>query len=185
MTGKRLTVCIDIDNTLADYTGALREWIVAHGLRGGCELPDPDEYCLERASGWPFRNRGEWKACHDLAVEDGLYLLERPYEHAVDALRILHGEGFRIILATSRTDDRNGDTVRWVKRWRIPYDSILFGEKTDAAADVWLEDNPNTIRCLADAGRTVFHPHHEYCRHADGELFSWDILPQQLKRVRR
>lgn len=181
---QRKTVCVDIDNTLADYTRALREWMRGFSTYQEYELPDPDEYNFERATGWPFYFRQEFVDAHLAAVKDGLYLAEKPYPHAVDALNGLQDE-WRIIIATTRADDWNGDTMRWLHHYLVPYDSVLFGCKEDVRADVWLEDNPNTLQALAEHGRPALHPDHEYCRQSPGSILHWESLRGDLERELR
>lgn len=184
MGQQRKTLCVDIDNTLANYTAAFREWMRNIGMYRYMELPDPDVYDFERATGWPFAGRGDFLNMHAAAVKDGLYLTERPYPHAVEALTAMQDE-WRIVVATSRFDDCNGDTARWLHRYRVPYDSLLFGHKHDVKADLWLEDNPNTIRALTEMGYRVLHPDLEYCRHSPGGTFHWETLEDDLRNAAR
>jgi hypothetical protein len=47
----RRLLAVDIDNTLADYTSALRDVAAAYG---GYACPDPTEYDFSLAPDWPF-----------------------------------------------------------------------------------------------------------------------------------
>lgn len=73
---------VDIDNTIADYTNGLRDYIRECG-RGEdeCPCPEPAAYDFTLTGGWPFS--GDAKAFtwwHTRAVADGLYSKEEPYE---------------------------------------------------------------------------------------------------------
>lgn len=69
------TIMVDIDNTIADYTNGLRDYIRECG-RGEEDYPcpEPTAYDFTLAGGWPFS--GDAKAFtwwHTRAVADGLY----------------------------------------------------------------------------------------------------------------
>ena len=103
------TIMVDIDNTIADYTNGLRDYIreCGHDM-DECPCPEPTAYDFTLTGGWPFS--GDSKAFtwwHTRAVADGLYSREEPYEGAAEALNQLHDAGWNIIMATSRADDRN------------------------------------------------------------------------------
>ena len=171
-------VAVDIDNTLAEYTAALRDYVQGNtSLEYPC--PDPNLYDFGSQTGWPWRNKNEFRQTHSDAVQAGLYLTERPYPQAAWALRQLQQNACRIIIATSRTDDKNGDTRRWLDIRQIPYDGLFFGDKLDINADLWIEDNPNTLSQLENCYLPAMHPAHEYCRDAYGRTYSeWKDVPQ-------
>ena len=78
------TIMVDIDNTIADYTNGLRDYIreCGHG-EDECPCPEPTAYDFTLTDGWPFS--GDPKAFtwwHTRAVADGLYSREEPYTGA-------------------------------------------------------------------------------------------------------
>lgn len=128
------TIMVDIDNTIADYTNGLRDYIRECG-RGEdeCPCPEPTAYDFTLTGGWPFS--GDPKAFtwwHTRAVADGLYSREEPYEGAVGALNQLHDAGWNIIMATSRADDWRGESQRWLHRNGFQFDWLLQ-RRQDAA----------------------------------------------------
>ena len=81
------TIMVDIDNTIADYTNGLRDYIreCGHG-EDECPCPEPTAYDFTLTDGWPFS--GDPKAFtwwHTRAVADGLYSREEPYTGAAEA----------------------------------------------------------------------------------------------------
>nr|WP_240542329.1 2-C-methyl-D-erythritol 4-phosphate cytidylyltransferase [Bifidobacterium felsineum] len=174
---------VDIDNTLADYTDALRDYIHETMDPDDYPCPDPVEYDMTLTDGWPFTGRpADYRWWHKRAVADGLYSKEQPYPHAVDTLKRLHDDGWWILIATSRRDDMRGDTIRWLNNNRIPHDGLYMGDKTLIQASVTLEDNPTTIRRLTDLGRYVIHPDHKYCRDEKYDSYhDWNQLPNLLE----
>lgn len=138
---------VDIDNTIADYTNGLRDYIRECG-RGEdeCPCPEPTAYDFTLTGGWPFS--GDAKAFtwwHTRAVADGLYSKEEPYEGAVDALNQLHDAGWNIIMATSRADDWRGESQRWLHRNGFQFDGYYNGDKTLLTPDVLIDDRPVTV----------------------------------------
>lgn len=176
-------VCIDLDNTLCDYTGALRTFVKRHSdLDYPC--PDPQEYDFGRLAGWPWKDEAGYRRIHQAAVSQGLYLQERPYKGAVDAVNELRNMGCVPIIVTSRNDDY-GDTKRWLDGWKIPYTSILHGDKTMIDADLWIEDDPRTLRRLGDLGKRTLRPLHAYCANRlPGLTFrEWREVPNLLNQL--
>ena len=178
------TIAIDIDNTLADYTGALRDTARRLGFTGPC--PDPTAYEFGGTDGWPWEDTAGFPAFHRKAVETGLYLREPVMPGACDALHVMNGLGWRIIIATAREDDPYGDTRRWLDSHDIPYDGLYFGDKSVLDADVLIDDRPDTIRAAHGRGLTVLHPGHAYCRDLPGIAFdAWDDVPALLMKELR
>lgn len=108
---ERPLIVIDLDNTFADYTTAFKDCLTQMGYDGYADAPDPSDYSFA-CEGW-FGNVRTQPVLHRRAVGLGLYLRERPYPHAPEALDDLRYGGFRIVLATSRYDDQE-DTDRWL-----------------------------------------------------------------------
>lgn len=79
MTPNPRTICIDVDNTLGDYTGALRRYVQDRwGDKYTC--PDPTDYDFSWTPGWPFTGRPDrFRKVHSKAVDNGLYELELAY----------------------------------------------------------------------------------------------------------
>jgi 5'(3')-deoxyribonucleotidase len=176
----RRLLAVDIDNTLADYTSALRDVAAAYG---GYACPDPTEYDFSLAPDWPFSGSpAAFRRFHTHAVANGLYGAEQVYPHALDALAALHGD-WRIVIATSRPDDGSGATARWLAANGVPRDGLFFGDKAALGADAYLEDRPETCAQLSGMGAIVLRPPHAYCAHAAGQAFDWASLPERLKEM--
>lgn len=191
-----MRIMVDLDNTLADYTGALR-----HHLRSGhvydpldgYAMADPCEYGLWRDPSWPFASYEAYADAHRSAVMDGLYLAEHPYPHAMRALCRLVEDGHDLLIATSRADDEHfRQTFAWFDRhWVDPAHGPLehgvgfhFADKTWLDVDVAFEDDPHTIAALTDRGVTVIHPDHPYCRDCEGVTMSdWSQAPGIIRQL--
>lgn len=181
------TIMVDIDNTIADYTNGLRDYIreCGHG-EDECPCPEPTAYDFTLTGGWPFS--GDPKAFtwwHTRATADGLYSREEPYEGAAEALNQLHDAGWNIIMATSRADDWRGESQRWLHRNGFQFDGYYNGDKTLLTPDVLIDDRPVTLEAMAAKGVTAIHPDHAYCKTAPGRMFRrWAAVPLILEGVR-
>ena len=178
MTVNPRTICVDVDNTLGDYTGALRRFVYDH-FDKAYPCPDPKEYDFSRCPGWPFTGKPDtFRKIHSKAVDNGLYELEEAYPHAAEALQRLHDAGWRIVIATARKDD-GGALPVWLADNHIPYDGIHYGDKLDVRASVLIDDHPDIIRAGVAAGLHVFKPAHEYCQWGGGNIFrDWMDVPR-------
>lgn len=181
------TIMVDIDNTIADYTHGLRDYIreCGHDM-DECPCPEPTAYDFTLTGGWPFS--GDPKAFtwwHTRATADGLYSREEPYGGAAEALNQLHDAGWNVIMATSRADDWRGESQRWLHRNGFQFDGYYNGDKTLLTPDVLIDDRPVTLEAMAAKGVTVLHPGHRYCRDAPGRMFHrWAAVPLILGGAR-
>lgn len=203
---ERPLIVIDLDNTFVDYTTAFRECLEQMGYDGYADAPDPSDYSFA-CSGW-FTDENMFLPLHRRAVGLGLYLRERPYPHAPEALDDLRYGGFRIVLATSRYDDQE-DTDRWLcgmgfeggrlddlaecntdfvtivrDRWTARLGWCHMSDKTALGADVTVEDKPDTLDRLMDKDMKVLVKRHAYnqaqCERAEqsGLGFAFDDWAQ-------
>ncbi|MBT1162859.1 2-C-methyl-D-erythritol 4-phosphate cytidylyltransferase [Bifidobacterium sp. SO1] len=177
------TICVDIDNTLANYTNGLREYVQETCKLTQYTCPDPDKYDFSQVTGWPFtgdsRANHYW---HKRAVADGMYKTMRPYTLAPEIMRQLHREGWRLIISTTRNDDPTKQSERWLKDNNIPFDGLHYGDKLDIRADVLIDDNPSTLNRATN--RLILHPAHEYCKDAKGVNFTkWAEVPDLIFKL--
>lgn len=178
-------ICVDVDNTLADYTGGLRDYVHSrYGDEYPC--PAPIAYDFHKTPGWPFSGSPtEFLQWHKDAVDHGLYFDETPYEGAAEALTTLRDHGWRIIVATARVDDYDGDTRRWLDRHGIPYDGLFYGDKLDVNFDILVDDRPATLtRAVAD-GRDAIRFDHAYNRDITGctVIHRWNDAVGTIERI--
>lgn len=158
-----MIIGLDLDNTVYDYTGALRDAIAkqlgvtdheAHRLA----YADPISYGMDNWPGFP----DAFRDFHTQAVEDRIYRDMPLYPEASEHLWKLSDEGHYIRIITSRFV-KNGQNHRVVTDTGIsldnndiPYRDIMFtGLKVDIFADVYIDDSPKNIELLKAAGRQV------------------------------
>lgn len=210
---ERPLIVLDLDNTFVDYTSAFKDCLAQMGYDYYADAPDPSDYSFA-CEGW-FDNVRTQPVLHRRAVGLGLYLRERPYPHAPEALDDLRYGGFRIVLATSRYDDQE-DTDRWLcgmgfeggrlddlaecntdfativrDRWTARLGWCHMSDKTALGADVTVEDNPHTLDRLMDKGLRVLVKRHAYnlpqCERAEqsGLGFAFDDWTQAPALAKR
>jgi 5'(3')-deoxyribonucleotidase len=160
--GRRpLRVGIDIDDVLYPW------FDVAHRLS-------------ERAGITNGVTPTSWKASEDYGCDDDTWyavLAEAtvsgelydapPFDDACHQLDRLHAGGHRIHLVTARGFMQHGDlirehTIRWLRRWSIPHDSLTFTkDKRTVATDVFLDDAPhNYDQLLGHTEVWLLHARH-------------------------
>lgn len=152
-------IAIDLDNTFVDYTAALKDCMAQ--LSGEpWHAPEPSDYGFV-CDGW-FGDADEFAYWHDAAVTLGLYLREREYPHAWDALAGLNADtGNRLLFATSRKDDGE-DTRRWMRGMGCYYGTFdplrEDGDDADLARSIRLAfDNGWNTAGWADNGIPYVH----------------------------
>ena len=113
-------IAIDLDNTICNYTQALRDWCHQH-MDASLPCPDPTVYDFNQTPGWPWDGTTlTFQNIHEQAVNDDLYLTEQPYPHALETLRQLTNTGHQIVIATSRNDDGT-DSIEWLEDHHVLY----------------------------------------------------------------
>jgi hypothetical protein len=123
-------VALDIDGTLGDYHGHFtrfaEQWL-------GRDLPDPEA----NTDGVPFNkhlgiSKATYRQCK-LAYRQGGMKRSMPcYEGASELTHHIRKEGAQIWICTTRPylrlDNIDPDTRHWLRRNKIQYDGVLYGE---------------------------------------------------------
>lgn len=129
----RASVCIDIDNVIANTDEVLRSVIRKHSQQG-VNLQYQDVVCFDYAfcrddQGLKI-DKEEWCLIHDEFTSNHLACI-KPVEGIQDHLRKL-AEIFEIHLATTRLEHGREETRRWLLSHSIPHYRLHFathGEK--------------------------------------------------------
>lgn len=187
-----MIIGLDLDNTVFDYTGGLRDAIAkqlgvtdmeAHYLA----YSDPTSYGMNNWPDFP-------EAFHDFhtkAVDEGLYQILEIYPRASELLWKLSDAGHHIRIITSRFV-KNGQNHRVVTDTGIsldnndiPYRDIMFtGLKVDIFADVYIDDSPKNIELLKAAGRQVIIYDAPYNRQYEGRrAHNWEEAYAHLTEI--
>jgi FMN phosphatase YigB (HAD superfamily) len=123
-------VALDIDGTLGDYHGHFtrfaEQWC-------GRAMPDPslntDGVPLYK---WLGMSKATYRQCKLAYRQGGLKRSMPAYDGASELTRTLRKEGAEVWIATTRPylrlDNIDPDTRHWLRRNKIQFDGVLFGE---------------------------------------------------------
>lgn len=156
----RFVLGVDLDGVVADFYGALRP--IAAEWRGVSieELTPEVSYGLKE---WGITGEA-YQELHRFAVTQKEIFASLPaIPSAAAVLRKLgHNGHIRIRIITHRlfikyTHEMSvRQTTEWLEEQGIPYWDLCFMKtKGDVGADLYVEDSPNNIKALQDAGKDV------------------------------
>ena len=190
----RFVLAVDLDGVCAAYTDSLRPYLAAMGRGDAFALPDPTSWNLVEA-GW-FSSMEEYMEAHRYAVDRAFFRTMDEIPGMSDALWVLSDAEVHIRVVTHRflTHGDQGqaaaDTIAWLQRKRedgrvrVPHRDLCFlGAKSDASADMHLDDAPFQIDSLKAAGESVLIFDQPYNRDILGDrAYGWnDVVDKVLK----
>ena len=133
-----------------------------------------------------MKNSEFYKLCSQ-GIDDGhIYLSGEPAEGFVKALKHLRKNMHTIHICTARMIGRKdaSNTIEWLQKHKVPYDSITFGsDKTIVDVDVFLEDKPKNFFALENYGIRSFLFDQPYNRDVDTEfrVTSWEDFANKVE----
>jgi 5'(3')-deoxyribonucleotidase len=169
----RFVLALDLDGTCADFYGRMRE-IAAEWTDTELEdLPQDADWDLEQ---WGI-GQANYRRFHRFAVtQRALFESMMPIKDAPQAIRRLALEGIRVRVVTHRLviphlhEVAVAQTVRWLDHHGIPYWDLCFlSHKGAVGADLYIEDSPENITALVEAGKDVLIMSNSTNRHLDVE----------------
>jgi 5'(3')-deoxyribonucleotidase len=151
---------VDLDGVCGDYTAAFAEVVAEERCVDASTLPAQRGWDF---SEWNLEDLGGFDAVHRLAVMEHRMFRKMPVmPGAAEALWRLSDAGVWIRIITHRLWVNWGhaiavsDTVEWLDHHAIPYRDICFlGRKPEVEADCYVDDSPDMIQQLRDAGNAV------------------------------
>lgn len=179
----RLSIALDLDNTVADFTGGFAAWLMRQPDFNSHNLPPHTVYDLV-ASGW-FATTDEFLHYFRAAEADGLYELLALADGSVVALQQLLQAGHTITVVTARSDRFAEDTTRWLTRHSVPVSEVIYTEaKETVPADLFIDDAPSQIVKLYGT-RALLVPSMPYNGHLAPEChFSdWAEVPTRVEAL--
>lgn len=148
---KTATLGLDLDNTFADFTGAMRDFVADaagvtdEGVKSSM-LPTPDGYSMEN---WNWRMTpftGFLDAFYAAEETGDLYRTMRAHEGAVEAVRAIQDNGFSVEVVTARKSKFEGETREAMDRWGLDVEKIVFtDDKYAYPADIFIDDAPSHL----------------------------------------
>ncbi|MBM4707883.1 hypothetical protein GS982_01595 [Rhodococcus hoagii] len=142
---------VDLDGVIYPFEDAIKRY-----LRDEYGVPESE---MPYPTSWHFYT--EWglsanwfdRLCNEAADAHELFAVLPPYGPAGDPLRSLRDAGHTIHIVTARAYGKPGvaedATVKWLDRWRIPYDTLTFArDKTVIPTDWFIDDKPSNYEAL-------------------------------------
>lgn len=110
---KRTLIAIDLDNTVADYTSALKDCLEHYFGDDMRKAPEPSDY---DNNGWFLTPEDAYNMIPEL-VDTGLYLREKPYPHAREVIKSELARDYCTLLVAPREADI--DLARWMWAYHV------------------------------------------------------------------
>ena len=179
---------VDLDGVCGDYTAAFATVVAQERNIDPASLPAQRGWDF---SEWELEDLGGFDAVHRAAVMDHRMFRSMPVmPGAAEALWRLSDAGVWIRIITHRLWVNWGhavavsDTVEWLDRHAIPYRDICFlGRKPEVEADCYVDDSPDVIEALREAGNAVVVFDAPYNRHLDGpRAETWTDVESEVVR---
>lgn len=153
------TIGLDLDNTYADFTGALREFAsIGRNLsqEEALELmPNPQEY---NSDIWNLEGteHESFYAAFKAAEKQGLYSSMKPLPNAEKACGHLVADGYRFVAVTSRPEQHRAETSQWLEQ-HAPFvealvhtdDKFELHRTYGGSVDIFIDDAPKQIEQMA------------------------------------
>ncbi|MDP8305493.1 MAG: 5'-nucleotidase [Candidatus Chlorobium antarcticum] len=157
MKKNETVIGVDLDGVCADFYGRMRDIASEWLERPLEELPLNVSYGLTE---WGISGEGQYESLHRFAVTQRELFRTMPMiPGARKYLRRLSDEGYRIRIITHRLfihffhASAVQQTVEWLDSHGIPYWDLCFmKEKSQVGADIYIEDSPENILQLREAG---------------------------------
>jgi 5'(3')-deoxyribonucleotidase len=152
-----LILGVDLDGVCADFYARMREIAAEYFERDVEELTTTPSYGLEE---WGVDGKVQYESLHRFAViQQDLFRTAPLIPGARRYLRQLSFEGARIRIITHRLylyfihRISVEQTVEWLDYHAIPYWDLCFmRDKEQVGADIYLDDSPDNVLRLREAG---------------------------------
>jgi 5'(3')-deoxyribonucleotidase len=158
---KRLVFAIDVDNVLRDNLGEMVKLYNEHfndtkdvstitNYKTEIEFPKIEEETGQTSSKWFFQDHS-----HELFVE------AKPFNYVSEDIKKLKEYGDIVIVTYQKTPLNKQQTLEWLEKNCVEYDSIVFAkDKSIVDCDYFIDDNDwNFKNCKAEHGVLIAAPY--------------------------
>lgn len=142
---------IDLDGVLYPFDDAIRKYLHYRHQFDWKAMPAPEHWHFYEDWGLT-REAFDWYC--NTAVDDGyLFRVSEPYAGSHEAMWKLRSAGHSIHIVTARNFGLPGhvekDTVAWLAKHELPYDTITFShDKTVVRTDWFIDDKVDNFLAL-------------------------------------
>lgn len=150
-----MRIGVDIDGVISDsYT----VWLGELNQYYGKNISVLEDYEMHLVFDVP------WDDMNNFFVQnvEKLFMLPHPMKGAKQGIESLLAEGHEVIYVTARSTEEEEVTLRWMDKYRIPYENILFsGLKSKVELvkqwqlEFFIEDYMKNAKAIADSGVPV------------------------------
>ena len=144
-----MRIKIDIDNVIRDMSGqmiVIYNSVYKRKLKKEFTKDDLKDYSVDIS--FPLCENKARKFFFETNAW-AVYMGAKPMKNATNGLKKLKEMGHEIILVSYQpTKESKEYTLKWLQKWGIPYDAIVFTnnkDKTIVQADYIIDDNPEFL----------------------------------------
>lgn len=128
---------VDVDGVLRDFVSAYHEVYVS--LYGGEGITPINHWDLKKA--YP-----NFKTNHIDFFSNHLFLKSKPYPGALDFMERLNNTPHDIYIVTNQRKNKEHYTLRWLEKYAVKYDGIVFSsDKNVFNGDFLLDDGNHNL----------------------------------------
>ncbi len=118
-------IYIDFDDVLCETANAIIELVEKEfGIKR--QFENISDFNLQKSFGL---SDTQFKQLLDFAHDPDVVYNMQPIEGAVEAIKKLKGMGYGISIMTGRPPSTREDSIKWLKDYQVPYDSLTFVDK--------------------------------------------------------
>lgn len=186
---------IDLDNTFARFTDAMRAFVAeSSGLtteETARILPDPQTYDLDPWD-WTKTAYTGFKDAFLAAEKNNLYADMKAQPGAASAVRRLQENGYRITVITARKQAFADETRRALQTWGFTPDEVvfsndkhLFSRKMGGSIDAFFDDAPSHLQKFTSNGIPAVAFHNTYNTDVDAaaRIRSWSEAQDAVRTL--
>ena len=147
-----MRVGIDIDGVIYDWEKSLRLWRVNTKHIDPRTMPVADSWDL---ANWNITREELVADCEDAVAAGWMFNRGAPINDARHQLLRLRKAGHSVHIITARDFGpmTKPNTLRWFKRYSIPFDTLDFShDKTVRELDAMIDDKPANVEALIQSG---------------------------------
>ena len=175
-----MRVGIDLDGVCYDFAASVREYL-CNEIRTHTPELCPEATRWEFYEDWGLALAAFLNVCHDGVNACVIFSHGDPYPNVAEAFNVIRGAGHSIHIVTDRTFGQPGcaalDTIDWLDRHGLEYDSITFSaDKTIAKLDAMVDDKPENYAALTAAGVDAWLLTRPWNKHVEGAQRVLDLL---------
>ncbi|MHB8126456.1 MAG: 5' nucleotidase, NT5C type [Desulfitobacteriaceae bacterium] len=182
-----MRIGVDIDGVIADSYSV---WLHELNRHYGKNIPVLEDYDIHLVFDVP------WDDMNDFFKQntEQLFSMPQPMQGAKEGLETLLDDGHEVIYITARVPEEKEVTLRWLQKYQIPYEHILFvgdNSKVDIIKQwemhVFVEDYLVNAKSIAQSGVPALLLNASYNQ---GQLpagitrcHSWQEILQEISRL--